>query len=221
MGFLKKSKKPAAIAQQQANEAKAEVAAARQREDDRQARLAAGAKNIDNIFSGIPDTYYDGVADNIKTLGTSDLTSQFNKARENLQYQLARSGLLGSSVANQGQTDIVTARDEGAAKIGTQAAQAAQKLRQQTQQEKQAATSQLYATENPDLAANTALTGRTLIMQEKPSYSPIGDVFGALLSGIGSGVSYMNNQMKRGNNLDGTPVQAALPNSNGRLVNGP
>lgn len=142
---------------------------------------------------GIPESYYQGVADNIKTLGTADLTSQFKRARENLQYALARQGLLVSSAANDASADIETARDEGAAKIGIQAAEAVQKQRQLVQSEKQQAISQLYATENPDLAANTALTNKTLMMQDKPSYSPIGDIFGAALGALGSGMQYANN----------------------------
>lgn len=217
MGFLKPSKKPAAIAQAQADEARNEAAAARQREVDRQNRLKAGAQNIEGIFSGIPESYFTGVSDQIKTLGTSDLTSQFNKARENLQYALARSGMLGSSVANSGMTDITTARDEGAAKIGMQAASAAQKMRQQTQQEKQAAMSQLYATENPDLAANTAMTGRTLIMQDKPQYSPIGDIFGAILGGLNAGIGYGNN-LAAGKISSGNPSTNAPTTDGGRTV---
>ena len=142
---------------------------------------------------GIPESYYTGVADSIKQLGTADLTSQFKKARENLQYQLARSGLLVSSAANDLQTDLETAREEGAAKIGLQAAQSVQKLRQQTASEKAAAINQLYATQNPDLAANTAMANRALIMQDKPSYSPIGDIFGAVLNSAGAGMNYANN----------------------------
>jgi hypothetical protein len=219
MGFLKTSRKPAAMAQAQADQAAAEAAASRQREVDRQNRLTAGAKNIDNIFGGIPDSYYNGVSDNIKTLGGQDLTSQFNRARENLQYALARSGLVGSSVANDGMVDINTARDEGAAKIGIQATQAANKLRQQTDQEKQSAMNQLYATENPDLAANTALTGRTLIMQDKPSYSPIGDIFGAVLGGIGSGLNYVNN-VNAGKVTPNSPSSFFSDNANERIVSG-
>lgn len=167
---------------------------------------------------GIPESYYTGVADNIKTLGTQDLTTQFNRAREKLQYALARSGLISSSAANDALVDLNTAKDEGAAKIGIQASQATQKLRQQAANEKSAAINQLYATQNPDLAANTALTNKTLFMQEKPSYSPIGDIFGAVLGGIGSGMGYLNN-VNSGKVTPNSPSSWYSDSANERIVN--
>jgi hypothetical protein len=169
---------------------------------------------------GIPESYYTGVADNIKALGTSDLTQQFNRARENLQYQLARSGLLVSSAANDGRVDLETARDEGAAKIGIQAAQAVQKQRQAVESERQTALNQLYATQNPDLAANTAMTNKTLMMQDKPSYSPIGDVFGAVLGGFSQGLGYLNN-VNAGKVTPDSPSAWYSQSANERIVGKP
>lgn len=168
---------------------------------------------------GIPESYYQGVADNIKTLGAQDLTSQFNRARENLQYALARSGLLVSSAANDGIADLKTANDEGAGKIGIQATQAVQKQRQQVQQEKAGAINQLYATQNPDLAANNAMSNRMLMMQDKPSYSPIGDIFGAVLGGFGSGLGYVNN-VNAGKVTPNAPSSFYSNSANERIVNG-
>ena len=166
---------------------------------------------------GIPDSYYNGVADNIKALGTQDLTSQYNKARENLQYALARSGLLVSSAANDGVADLNTARDEGAAKIGMQATQAVQKQQQAVKAEHAAALNQLYATQNPDLSANVAMTNKTLMMQDKPSYSPIGDVFGAVLGGFGQGMGYLNN-VNSGKVTPNSPSSWYSNSANERIV---
>lgn len=196
MGFMKASKRAANVAQWQAdNQAKETV----QREEKRAVNLTDGANRINAAFDSFQPEYFQGVEDNVKTLGMSDLNKQFAKARESLMFALARSGMLSSSVANQGAVDIATQNNESAAKIDLQAKDASTRIRSGVEQERAGAISQLYATENPDLAANTANARSALIMQDKPTYNPLGDIFAGVISaydnykkGAGGGANFVN-----------------------------
>jgi hypothetical protein len=120
------------------------------------------------------------------TLGNVDIGDQYGKARENLQYALARQGLTSSSAANQGVADLEGAKAKAQGDLNLQAQDAATKVRQQVDQEKQAAISQLYATEDPSLAANTALSKSATILADKPNYNSLGDIFGSVIQGFGN-----------------------------------
>lgn len=178
MGFMKASKRAANVAQWQADN---EAADARQRENVRQANLSSGSRRINAAFDNFAPEYFTGVEDNVRTLGQSDLSQQFNKARESLLYALARSGMLSSSVSNQSTVDLGQKQQEAAGKIDLQARDASAKVRSAIEQEREGALSQLYATENPDLAANTANARSALILQDKPSYNPLGDIFAGVI----------------------------------------
>lgn len=215
MGFMKPSRRAAAEA---AAAAEREAAAARAREEERRVRLEDGRQKIDGIFGGIGDDYYSGISRAILEAGAGDLNDQYAKARENLQYSLARSGMLSSSAATAADAGLNAARDEANAKVALQADQQKTRLRQQTAQEKQTAMQQLYATENPDLAANTALTGKSLIMSDKPSYNPIGDIFGSLINTFANGVGYANRQSAQGMTGNQNVTVAPPGQSGGRVI---
>lgn len=197
MGFMKASKRAANAAQYEADQ---QAEQTRQREETRAANLTSGSNRINAAFDNFQPEYFQGVEDNVKTLGMSDLNKQFAKARESLMFALARSGMLTSSVANQGSVDLATQNNESAAKIDLQARDAATKVRSGVESERAGAISQLYATENPDLAANTANARSALIMQDKPTYNPLGDIFAGVVGaydnyrkGTGSGTtSFVN-----------------------------
>lgn len=196
MGFMKASKRAANVAQYEAdNQAQQTVA----REEKRAVNLTDGSNRINASFDSFRPEYFQGVEDNVKTLGTSDLNKQFAKARESLMFALARSGMLSSSVANQGAVDLATQNNEGAAKIDLQAKDASTRIRSSVEQERAGAISQLYATENPDLAANTANARSALILQDKPQYNPLGDIFAGVVGaydqykkGQGTGTSALS-----------------------------
>ena len=148
--------------------------------------------NVDSQYDtgqrsgGFGDDFYSGISKKVMDLGNVDITDQYNKARENLQYALARQGLSSSSAANQGVADTEAAKAKAQGDLSLQATDAANHVRSQVDQEKQAALAQLYATEDPSLSANTALGKATNIRADQPAYSGLGDIFGSVIQGFGN-----------------------------------
>ncbi len=142
---------------------------------------------------GFGDDFYGGISKAVTDLGNVDIQDQYGKARENLQYALARQGISSSSAANQGVTDVEAARTKARGDLALQAQDAASQVRSQVDQEKAAAISQLYATEDPTLAANTALSKAQNITADKPAYSGLGDIFGQVINGFGNVMSAVRN----------------------------
>lgn len=170
---------------------------------------------------GIGDGYYQGVRDNVYTLGMADLTDQTNKARENLLYSLARAGLTQSSVGNQTQAELAQRQADATGKLSLQADDAVNKTKVGVEQERANALAQLYATENPDMAANNAITKSALILQDKPDYNPIGDIFQGLGQGIGtlvSGIRRSNAYSSGGSGSSGSNPYAGFGYSDGRII---
>jgi hypothetical protein len=135
---------------------------------------------------GFGDDFYGGISKSVTDLGNVDITDQYNKARENLQYALARQGISASSAANQGVTDVEAAKTKAQGDLALQANDAASQVRSAVDQERAAAISQLYATEDPTLAANTAMSKAQNITADKPGYSGLGDIFGSVIQGFGN-----------------------------------
>jgi hypothetical protein len=142
---------------------------------------------------GFGEDFYSGISRKVMDLGNVDITDQYNKARENLQYALARQGLSSSSAANQGVADTEAAKAKAQGDLSLQAQDAATQVRSQVDQEKQAALAQLYATEDPSLSANTALGKATNIRADQPAYSGLGDIFGSVIQGFGNVYSAARN----------------------------
>jgi hypothetical protein len=135
---------------------------------------------------GFGDDFYKNIAANVTKSGELDINDQYNKARTNLLYATARQGLGTSGAADQGVADILTSKGKAETDLANQAADAANQVRSQVASEKQAALTQLYATGDPTVAANTALTNATNIRANKPQYNSLGDIFSGILQGFGT-----------------------------------
>jgi len=113
------------------------------------------------------------------------LEQQYEDANKNLTYDLARAGLLRSSAAADTQSDLARQNAENTAMVKSQGDQGVAALKQKINAAKQDAINQLYATENPDVAANQALSSIRTIQSTQPEYSPLGDIFRTAAVGIG------------------------------------
>ncbi len=123
------------------------------------------------------------------------LNQQYTDANKNLTYDLARAGLLRSSAAADTQSDLARQNAENTAMVKSQGDQGVAALKQKINSAKQDAINQLYSTENPEVAANQALSSIRTIQNEQPNYSPLGDMFKTAVVGLGgyqSGASDRN-----------------------------
>ena len=102
---------------------------------------------------------------------------QYTNAKEQATYGLGRSGNLRSSAANTLVADLAKQNDINKAGVRTQADTAAGDLRSQVGTEEQKAISQLYATEDPEVAANQSLAAVRDISLKQPDLSPLSALF--------------------------------------------
>jgi hypothetical protein len=170
-----------AFEQQQAREA-------RQKEAERQARLEQGKSAIDALFAGggFDEAFYNKFKNAQLGYSLPQLSDQFTKQREQTTYDLARAGLLRSTAAGTAQADLESQRLANEASIRTKADQDVAALRSNIANEQQAALNQLYATEDPQVAANTAIQSVQQAQLSQPNLTPLGELFRPLVIGATS-----------------------------------
>jgi hypothetical protein len=126
---------------------------------------------------GINDEFYNKYKQSILDYYTPQVAEQYADAQKELTYRLARAGTLKSSAATENTADLAKQEKLNTGKVKTQADTAAGALKTRVAQEEQNAINQLYATENPDVAANTALASIRDITAETPDLTPLGEIF--------------------------------------------
>jgi hypothetical protein len=118
---------------------------------------------------------------------------QYQGARTNLTYSLARAGQLDSSVAGMDVGKLAKQDLMNQAQIASQADNSTAQLRSQVQSEQEAALNQLYATEDPTIAANTASNMVANAQLQKPILNPAGALFAPLVVGVGNALQGFTN----------------------------
>ena len=175
---------------------KQQAAEARQREEERKGRLEQGKGAIDAIFAGggFDDAFYNKYKGASLGYSLPQLQDQYSKQKEQTTYDLARAGLLRSTAAGQAQADIEMQKAAQEAAIRAQADQGVADLRKNISGQRSAATSQLYATEDPDIAANTAIQSVQQAQLSTPNLQPLGELFKPLVIGAAgaAGAGYNN-----------------------------
>jgi hypothetical protein len=150
---------------------------ARREEERRQARLDKGKAKIDEIFGDIKPGFYNKYQKNYMGYYRPEMMTQYRKARGGLNFDLARAGTLKSSVAAEQMADLEKQRLQQDASIRSKADAEVGRLRNQVSDAKSASIGQLYATEDPSLAANLASNSVASQLKETPKFDPLGEVF--------------------------------------------
>jgi hypothetical protein len=158
---------------------------ARQKEADRQARLNVGKQAIDQLFSNanFGNAFYDKYQNAALDYNLPQLTTQYDKAKRDMTYDLARAGTLRSSAAGQAQAYLENENAVNEAAIRAKADADTAALRQSIASQQQQAYNQLYATEDPAVAANTATQSVANAQIAQPNMQPLGDLFKPLVIG--------------------------------------
>lgn len=159
------------------------AAEARAREAQRQSRIRSGMSSINRIFSGFNDDFYNRRRDAYVAYATPQLEEKYGDAVTQLTSALSRSGALRSSVAadryGRLQRDYALNR-QGVVDKGTDLATAA---RTDMENSRSGLVSDLYATADPAAAA-AAAQARARIATATPGYSPLGELFQNITSGL-------------------------------------
>jgi hypothetical protein len=149
---------------------------------DGQIHYQGDAFNVDNqvqtgASGGFDDAFYNKYKQAVLDYYMPQVDKQYKDAKNELTYRLARSGNLLSSAANTNTADLVNQNDINQSQVRNKADQAAGDLRTQVAGEEQKAVNQLYATEDPTLAADTATNAVRDISLSTPDLSPAGALF--------------------------------------------
>lgn len=156
----------------------AEIAA--QQEAQRQANIAAGQRAIDSAFSRFNDNYYKGVQDAYLNNYDPQINQQYNKARQQLQLNLSRSGALNSSAGAGALSNLQNQYNQTLSSYGQNAIDAANQQRTSVENARQALYSQNVAAADPSASAASA-SAKAGSIAAPASYSPLGDLFSAAI----------------------------------------
>ena len=119
---------------------------------------------------------------------------QYSDARTSLAASLARAGQLDSSTATMDIGKLSKQDQLNTANIASNADTQTGALRSTVSQDEQTALNQLYSTEDPSVAANTAQNLVANASLTKPLLNPAGALFAPLTVGVGNALSgFVNN----------------------------
>jgi hypothetical protein len=149
------------------------------------------------VTGGFDDAFYNNYGDTYSRYYKGDVQTQYDDATTKQMFALARAGTSASSAANAANVDLIAQKTKNDASIDVKADAAKSALKDKVEAEKQKSIAQLYATEDPDVASNTALAAVRNLSEATPDQTPLAAVFnqatiGAanLLKGYNSGKTY-------------------------------
>ena len=152
------------------------AAQARADEEARQARIRQGMSALDQGFAGFNDAFYKSRASDYLKYANPQLASQYDKAQENLAYNLARSGLTASSEAARNTGELQRQYNLARSDVQSKATDAANNARRNVESNRAELIAQLQATSDPSATANQALARANQLAQDQ-SMSPLGALF--------------------------------------------
>jgi hypothetical protein len=132
------------------------------------------------------------------------LADQYDKAKQGMTYDLARAGTLRSTAAGYAQSLLEKQNALNEAGVTAKADTDTAALRQSIASQQQAAYNQLYATEDPTVAANTAATSVGNAQLTQPNLTPLANAFQPITIGLGSALSSVYGNSVASNLTGGT-----------------
>jgi hypothetical protein len=166
---------------------------------------------------GFDDAFYNKYKQAVLDYYMPQVSKQYKDAGDELTYRLARSGNVLSSAGNTATADLAEQNALNQANVRNQADTASGDLRTQVASEENKAISQLYATEDPEVAANTALSSVRDISLKQPDLSPLAGIFNiASVGGANILKGYQGGQLA---NAYKTALASTGTGRNQRLVN--
>ncbi len=157
------------LQQQQADEATADA-------QKKANALQVGMGNINTAFSGFDDNYFSGLAKNYTDYAMPQLQDQYDLAKKDITYSLARKGDLASTTAGDQQALLDKQNARNIVGVEGAGADVANQARRDVQANKQDVISQLNTTYDAGSANDMALSAAKSLAVPK-SFSPIGQLF--------------------------------------------
>lgn len=199
-------------AQQQQKWVEEQARKAEQRELERQQRIQTGLGSINQQFAGFDENYYGGIRDKYLDFANPQIDREEARSRDKMKFGLARSGILDSSAGAKEFADLGTTYDAARVDATARANDLAQNRRTQVEQNRSNVVSQLYASENPEIALQSAQRS-ALALNQAPAFEPITDILANAAQFASR--DYMNQQYGVGSPGIFTPMFSTGGNSSG------
>ncbi len=165
----KQAEQQTQLMMQQAEETRAE-------QERRTAAIAAGKGYIDEAFSAFDDSYFDKLSDSYLSYARPQLDDQYEEARKNITYALARKGTLNSSIAGDQYSKLDKQYATNLTGVMGTGADYANQVRRDVEANRNDATNQLISTGDADATRAASLSAAKTLMLP-PSFSPLGALF--------------------------------------------
>jgi len=198
---------------------------ARDEENLRQQRINQGRELIDrqfDLFKKDP-AFFDRYQYAIKDYYRPQINRQYSDAKRNTTFQLADAGTLRSTAAADVTADLARQNDNNIMAMNAKADSAVGDLRNRIEQQKDTAFNQLMSTEDPQMAATSALNGIANIQLAKPDLSPLANLFStAAVGGANALKSWQNGaggSIGANGNESSSPSGPGLGGGSSRFVN--
>lgn len=191
---------------------------AEKKEAQRQARIRSGLEQINSIFGGFDDSFYQGRADEFTDFAKPQLDDQFADAQEDLTFALARNNRLDSSVAAEQRADLndkfnlerINLEDQ-ANKVGTDSRNAVEGSRADLV----ALNSSVADPNQIALQANNRMAGLTA----SEAFNPLGPLFTNVGDTLGSQAELERRGNARFNTGLFTPSATSGGTGSGKVIN--
>ena len=161
-----------------------EAKRARKDEEARQARIRSGTARIDRVFDKqfTPD-FYTGQEAAYKDYALPQLDKQHTEAGEQLGFDLARRGVLNSSMRADKEADLGQLYDLNRQNVTDKAREFGTKARSSVEDARNDLILTLQSTADASGAAKGALS-RASALSRPPAYSPLEDAFLSFTQGL-------------------------------------
>jgi hypothetical protein len=159
---------------------------------------------------GFDTSFFDKFKQAILDYYMPQVEEQYGDAKSELMFRLARAGTLDSTMANSEFANLTKQNELQQGKVRSQADTGVTDLKDRIASERAAAENQLYATENPEVAANQATASVRNITAAQPDLSPLADIFKIAAVGGANYLKGVTNQSLQ------TQYPATASNTGGR-----
>jgi hypothetical protein len=162
-------------AQQQQKWAQEQARKAEQREQERQVNISRGMASIDGQFKQFTPEYYSNIEGKYGDYANPQIDREYANTKDKVRFGLARSGLLDSSAGAKEFADLDVTFDAARTDAAARGKDLAANRRSQVEQNRGSVVSQLYASENPEIALQSAQRA-TQALNQVPSFEPVSDI---------------------------------------------
>ena len=148
----------------------------REAEAKRTRAIQQGQGKIKEAFAGYDPTFYQGVQKNVLNQLMPQADRQYRAQRKNLAFGLSDRGLFKSSFGKEAGTELERSREVAEQSVINQSLEAVRETKGRVHQEQANVTNQLVTSQDPNLAAQQAISAAASISAPSP-IAPLGDLF--------------------------------------------